>query len=57
MLENVRRTVAAWIPGTVPNIAQRKRQMERELRAKGYSRTHAVAVVADHFKKPLQGKQ
>ena len=57
MLENVRRTVAAWIPGTVPNIAQRKRQMERELRAKGYSRTHAVAVVAEHFKKPLQGKK
>lgn len=55
MFKKLCKKITAVIPGTAINVAQQKRRMEKELREKGYSRTHAVAVVAEHFKKPLQG--
>lgn len=57
MLDTIRRNVAALIPGTAINIAQQKRRMERDLQKQGLSRSHAQAIVAEHFKQkqsPLQ---
>lgn len=57
MFETLKKKVTGMIPGTPINIAQQKRKMEKELREKGYSRTHAVAVVAAHFKNPCKDNQ
>ena len=50
MIKRISRAVAALVPGTRSNISKRKRQMETTLRAQGYSRTHAMAIVAERFK-------
>lgn len=49
LIAKIRREIAAHIPGTEINLARQKRQLERQLRADGYSRTAAVAIVARKF--------
>ncbi|MDO8248945.1 MAG: hypothetical protein Q7T78_04410 [Rhodoferax sp.] len=51
MLEALKKRVVGMIPGTTMNVALAKRQMERELREQGYSRSHAQALASQHFKK------
>lgn len=45
----IRREIDAHIPGTEINLARQKRKLERELRAQGYSRAAAVAIVSKRF--------
>lgn len=40
------RAIAAKLPGAAIDAALAKRQIERELRAAGFSRSHAVAEAA-----------
>lgn len=49
MIRRLCKTLAAMIPGTGANLAQRKRRMEDKLHAQGYSRSHARALVAEYF--------
>lgn len=49
-LNKIRCAIVARIPGTVAYEAMTKRRIERELRAAGYSRSHAVAEAARIFK-------
>lgn len=44
------RAIAAKVPGTVLNVSQQKRVLEKSLRAAGYSRTHAKAIAADRLR-------
>jgi len=53
-LSKIRKVIAVHVPGTAANVAQVKRAMEKRLRAEGYSRTHAVALVSEHFSKHLK---
>lgn len=53
--DKIRREIAAHVPGTEINLARQKRQLERQLRADGYSRTHAVAEVAKRFRDAKHG--
>ncbi len=53
-LAKICKVIAAHIPGTAVNVAQEKRQMEKRLRAEGHSRTHATALVSQHFAKHLK---
>jgi hypothetical protein len=46
----VRRAALERIPGTVPNVAKRKRQLERELRDAGMSKSQAVAEASRRFR-------
>ena len=48
----VRRALAGLVAGKpeVQRIAHEKRLLERELRARGHSRTHARAIVAERFR-------
>lgn len=48
-LSKIIKVIAVRIPGTTINVAQAKRAMEKRLRAEGYSKTHAVALVSQHF--------
>lgn len=50
MLEKLVHAVAQKIPGTAASIALAKRRLERELRAQGYSRAQAVAMVSARFR-------
>lgn len=50
MFEKATKKIAGLIPGTGANIAMQKRAIERRLRAEGFSRTHAAAIVAERFK-------
>jgi hypothetical protein len=49
-LANIRRAIAARVPGTAQHLAQKKRALERELRAAGHSRSHAKAIAADKLR-------
>lgn len=51
------RALFARVPGTTINVAQAKRKMERELRARGHSRKEAMTLTAERFANPLKGKQ
>ncbi|MEO8655076.1 MAG: hypothetical protein ABI409_13205 [Ramlibacter sp.] len=42
--------IAARVPGTAQHLAQHRRELERELRAAGYSRSHAKAIAADRLR-------
>lgn len=55
MLEALKKKVVGMIPGTPVNLAQKKREFEKRLRAQGYSRTQAMTMTSQHFAKPLQG--
>lgn len=48
--KNIKKTISAHIPGSTLNIAAAKRKLEKELRAAGYSRSHAVAEASRRFK-------
>lgn len=49
-MTNLKRAVAALIPGTAAHTAKAKRQMERALRAAGHSRKEAVGLTAQYFR-------
>lgn len=49
MFEALKKKVVGMIPGTALNGALEKRQMERDLRRQGYSRSHAQALASQHF--------
>lgn len=49
MLEATFKKIVAVIPGTRLNLAQQKRQMDRDLRAAGHSCRDAKRLVATHF--------
>lgn len=46
----IRRAITATIPGTAINLAEKKRRMERDLRAQGLSRSHARALASEKFR-------
>jgi hypothetical protein len=54
MLNKISKFVAAHIPGTALNRARQKRRMEKQLRAEGHSRTQAMTLVNQHFRKQLE---
>lgn len=49
MLEKILKTLAGHIPGTGANLAQRKREFEKRLRAEGYSRKQALEMTNKYF--------
>ncbi len=52
MIERLRRAILRLIPGSAPNIAARKRSLQRRLQEAGYSRAQALAEVARRFRGP-----
>lgn len=44
------RALVAQVPGSVANIAAKKRRAEKRLRAAGHSRGYARAVVSARFR-------
>lgn len=51
ILNKLHKTIAARIPGSAANIAAAKQKLEKELRAAGYSRSHATAEASRRFKR------
>lgn len=49
-LTKTRQAITERVPDTAQNLAARKRALERELRAAGYSRTHAKALAAERLR-------
>jgi hypothetical protein len=49
MLSKIVRDVLALIPGTAPNVAFRKRALQRELQATGMSRVAAMREVSRQY--------
>ena len=50
-VDRLKVTALRQLPGTEANLAYKKRLRERELRGQGYSRSHAVHIVHEEFKK------
>lgn len=48
---NLRRSVLAMVPGSVPNVAKQKRDLERQLRAQGYSKRDALIAAGKWLSK------
>jgi len=53
LVNTIRRAIAAQIPGSAVNIAREKRELERQLRADGWSR---AAAKAETHKRYVAGK-
>lgn len=49
MFKKTGKKIAALVPGTGANLAQKKRAFERELRKQGYSRSMAMTMASQHF--------
>jgi len=49
MFKKTGKKIAALVPGTGANLAQKKRAFERELRKQGFSRSLALTMASQHF--------
>lgn len=49
--EKMQKVIASYIPDNALNVAMQKRNLEKALRAEGFSRSEATKIVWIHFKK------